>query len=324
MGIAGLLFYPLLGFLNHEITLGVLVFQYTVFSALLAPMFMFVHGLRDFYRIMADFSPLFAYLKHRNEIRDVGNAPVLRILHGAIEFRNVSFSYKKRHVLCDFSLKISSGEKVALVGHSGAGKSTLVKLLYRLYDVDSGQIFIDGKNIASVKQESLRAELSNVPQECILFDDTIYNNIAFSKPGATKRQVFGAIRLAQLDRFIAQLPKKENTIVGERGVRLSGGEKQRVSIARAILADSRILVLDEATSSLDSHTEHLIQDALKRLIKGRTSVIIAHRLSTIMHADKIVVIEKGRIVQIGNHRSLIKKSGLYRKLWNLQKGGYIS
>jgi len=226
-------------------------------------------------------------------------------------------------LLNNFNLKIKPGEKVAFVGRSGSGKTTLVKLLYRLYDVDSGEILIDGKNIKEFKQESLRDELSVVPQEAILFDDTIYNNIAFSNLKASHNDVIKAMKFAQLDKFVAELPRKERTIVGERGVKLSGGEKQRVSIARAILANKKVLVLDEATSSLDSQTEHDIQRDLQKLMEGRTSIIIAHRLSTIMRADKIVVMEKGRIVQIGKHRELVKKRGIYRKLWNFQKGGFI-
>ena len=165
--------------------------------------------------------------------------------------------------------------------------------------------------------------MSIVPQECVLLDDTIYNNIAFSRPDATRQEVMDAIKFAQLDKIISEFPQKENTIVGERGIKLSGGEKQRVSIARAILANKKILVLDEATSSLDSQTEHDIQVALERLMKGRTTIIIAHRLSTIMKADKIIVLKKGKIAQSGTHKQLIHKSGEYRKLWNLQKGGYI-
>ena len=222
-----------------------------------------------------------------------------------------------------FTLKVPKNKKTALVGHSGSGKSTLVKMLYRLYDVNEGSILIDGKDIKDFRQESLRAEMSIVPQECILFDDTIYHNIKFSKPHASHEEVMKAIRLAQLDRFVASLPLKENTIVGERGVKLSGGEKQRVSIARALLADKKVLVLDEATSSLDSETEMQIQMALAKLMEGRTTIIIAHRLSTIMKADKIVVMHKGEIMQMGMHRDLIRKKGEYRKLWNLQRGGYI-
>ena len=222
------------------------------------------------------------------------------------------------------ALKISPNEKVALVGHSGCGKTTLIKLLYRLYDTDQGEVIVDKKNIKDFKQESLRSELSIVPQEAILFDDTIYNNILFSNPSAKREHVMRAIKFAQLDKFIKDLPLKENTFVGERGVKLSGGEKQRVSIARAILANKKVLVLDEATSALDSQTEFEIQQALEKLMTGRTSIIIAHRLSTIMKADKIVVMDKGRIVQVGSHRDLIKTQGIYKQLWNLQKGGYIS
>jgi ATP-binding cassette subfamily B protein len=218
---------------------------------------------------------------------------------------------------------VPARHKVALVGPSGAGKTTLIRLLYRLYDLESGTISIDGADITRVTQSSLRDSLSMVPQECILFDDTLYNNIAFSNPRASRQAVFEAMRFAQLDKFIEGLPLREKTIVGERGVKLSGGEKQRVSIARALLADKRILVLDEATSSLDSETEHEIQKGLMGLMKVRTSLVIAHRLSTIMTADTIVVLDKGRAVQSGTHRQLIRKPGLYKRLWNLQKGGYI-
>ena len=192
-----------------------------------------------------------------------------------------------------------------------------------MYNLQGGEILIDGKNIEEFKQESLRSELSIVPQECVLFDDTIYNNIKFSNPQATRKEIMEAIRLAQLDKIVNKFPDKEKTIVGERGVKLSGGEKQRVSIARAILANKKILVLDEATSALDSQTEHEIQKALDTLLEGRTSIIIAHRLSTIMNADRIIVMKGGSVVEQGNHNTLIRKNGEYQKLWNLQKGGYI-
>jgi ATP-binding cassette subfamily B protein len=247
----------------------------------------------------------------------------LKVKKGEIVFDNVSFSYDKRKIFSNFSLKIQPGMKVALVGHSGSGKTTLVKLLYRFYDVNSGRILIDGKDIREFKQESLRSEMAIVPQECVLFDDTIYNNVAFSKPEASRKEVMQAIKFAQLDKIIKEFPYKENTIVGERGVKLSGGEKQRVSIARAILSNRKILVLDEATSSLDSETEFEIKRDLEKLMENRTSVIIAHRLSTIMKADVIVVLKKGEIVQVGNHNKLIAQFGEYKKLWNLQKGGYI-
>ncbi len=319
-----LIYFPLKGFLAHEITLGTLVFVYTLYGNLSSPLFGFMGGMRNFYRSMADFEDLFRYGKIENDIGESPSAKELKIEKGTIELRDISFRYHKRSIFKNFNLKIPANKKVALVGHSGSGKSTLVKLLYRFYDVNEGEILIDGKNIKEFKQESIRSELSIVPQECVLFDDTVYNNIAFSNPRASKEQVMKAMKFAQLDRVVATFPKKENTIVGERGVKLSGGEKQRVSIARAILADRKVLVLDEATSSLDSQTEHDIQAALKKLMQGRTSIIIAHRLSTIMHADTIVVLDKGKIVQMGSHNELIRKSGLYRKFWNLQRGGYLT
>ena len=281
-------------------------------------------SLRGYNRSIADFHDLFQYGKVENDIKDKPNAEKLEIKEGSIEFKKVSFRYHQNGLFSNFNLKIPKNKKVALVGHSGSGKSTLVKLLYRLYDLEKGEIKIDNINIANIKQESLRSELSIVPQECILFDDTIYNNILFSNPKASKSDVMKAIKFAQLDKVIANFPKKENTIVGERGVKLSGGEKQRVSIARAILANKKILVLDEATSSLDSKTESEIQKDLQTLMQGRTSLIIAHRLSTIMNADTIVVLDKGRIVQQGTHNQLINKPGTYRELWNLQKGGYLA
>ena len=325
VGLLLMLYFPFIEFLNGEISIGTIVFMYSIYGNLVGPMYNFVGGVRGYYRSMADFEDLFQYNRRQNVIEDKPNAPNLSVKEGEVEFKDIKFVYhgKKKYAINNLSLKIASNEKVALVGHSGCGKTTLVKLLYRLYDTDSGEILIDGKNINEFKQESLRSELSIVPQEAILFDDTIYNNIAFSNPSATRQEVFNAMKFAQLYKFVKELPQEENTIVGERGVKLSGGEKQRVSIARAILADKRILVLDEATSSLDSKTEYEIQNSLSRLLKGRTSIIIAHRLSTIMHADKIIVLDKGKVVQEGKHQDLIKRKGIYKELWNLQKGGYI-
>jgi len=276
------------------------------------PLFSFVHGMRGFYRSMADFQALFEYMDYENEIKDASRAKNLVVRRGDIEFKNVEFHYtKKKRIFKNFNLKIKQREKVALVGPSGCGKSTLIRLLYRLYDPQDGAIYIDGKDLKQFKQESLRSELSIVPQECVLFDDTIYNNIAFSRPGATKKEVLQATHFGQLDRIIRDFSEGVNTIVGERGVRLSGGEKQRVSIARAILANKKVLILDEATSSLDSETEHEIQHDLDKLMEGRTSIIIAHRLSTIMKADKIIVMENGKITQIGTHNQLIKNPGTF-------------
>jgi ABC-type multidrug transport system fused ATPase/permease subunit len=318
-----LLYIPFIKFLNNEMSLGTIVFIYTVYGTLMNPLFGFVHGMREYFRVMIDFQSLFEYNKIEQEVKDKPNAQILHIKDGTIEFENVTFKYGQRKIFDEFTLNIPKNNKIALVGHSGSGKSTLVKILYRLYDVDEGTIRIDGIDIREVQQERLRSEMSIVPQECVLFDDTIYNNIAFSKPDASREEVLNAIKFAQLDKIIKEFPNKEDTVVGERGVKLSGGEKQRVSIARAILANKKILVLDEATSSLDSQTEHDIQSALEKLMKGRTTIIIAHRLSTIMRANRIIVLKKGQIVQSGTHKQLIKKPGEYRKLWNLQKGGYI-
>ena len=323
LGTFFLIYFPLMKFIAGEMTIGTIIFIYTIYIGLIGPMFSFVSGVKNYYRAMADFQELFYYYKIEPKIKDKPGAKKLNIREGSIEFKDVGFNYGKRKIFRNFNLKIPKNKKFALVGHSGCGKTTLIKLLYRLYDVDSGQVLIDGKDIRDFKQELLREEMSVVPQECILFDDTIYNNIAFSNLKATRKQIMKSIKFAQLDKIIKDFPNGVNTIVGERGVKLSGGEKQRVNIARAILADKKILALDEATSSLDSETEHEIQRDLEKLMQGRTSIIIAHRLSTIMHADKIIVMQKGKIVQTGTHNQLIKKPGEYKHLWNLQKGGYI-
>lgn len=324
-GFGGLavLYITLESFVKGFVTLGTVAFAWGLYWTLMETLEHFMDGLRGYNRSVADFSDLFGYGKIKNDIQDKQNAKQMKVTEGEIEFNNISFKYNKLDLFKDFSLAIPKNKKIALVGYSGSGKSTLVKLLYRLYDVDKGQITIDNIDVKDVEQKSLRSELSIVPQECILFDDTLYNNVKFSNPKATHEEVMQAIKFAQLDKAIQNFPQKEKTIVGERGIKLSGGEKQRVSIARAILANKKILVLDEATSSLDSKTEHEIQKDLQELMKGRTSLIIAHRLSTIMNADIIVVLDEGKIVQKGSHRQLISKPGTYKELWNLQKGGYI-
>lgn len=318
-----LIYFPIKEFLMGQLTLGALVFIYSLYGNIAGNLFGFVWGIRNFYRAMADMQDLLEYGKIENEIKDKPNAKNLEIRKGEIEFRNIDFNYGKRKLFKNFNLKINPNEKVALVGHSGCGKTTLVKLFNRFYDVNSGKILIDGKDIRNFKQESLREETGIVPQECILLDDTIYNNIKFANSKASKKEIMQAIKFAQLDKILKDFPNNENTIVGERGVKLSGGEKQRVSIARAILANKKVLILDEATSALDSETEHEIQKDLQKLLQGRTSIIIAHRLSTIMNADRIIVMKSGKIVQQGKHNELISQEGEYKKLWNLQKGGYI-
>jgi len=323
---AGLFFLmvsPVIRLINGEVSIGTIAFLYTTYVGLVGPLGSFTWHLRSFFNSMADFDSLTGYADLENEIKDKGNATKLKIKKGTIEFSNVSFSYNKREIIKKLNLRVKSGEKIALVGYSGSGKTTIVKLLYRLYDINKGKILIDNKNISELKQESLRGEMSIVPQEGILFNDTIESNIRFSKPNATKKEVITALKQAQFYKFVNSLPEKEQTMVGERGIKLSGGEKQRLNIARAILANKKILILDEATSALDSKTERDIQKALNRLMKGRTAIIIAHRLSTIMHADKIVVMSQGKIVQIGKHNELIRQKGQYQELWKLQKGGYI-
>ena len=324
LGLLGLIYFPMKDFIAGDITLGTIVFIYSLYGNVAHNLFRFVWGIRSYYRSMADFQDLFDYGKETNDIKDKPGAKEINIKKGSIDFEKINFSYgEKKRILKNFDLKIKPNEKVAFVGHSGSGKTTIVKLLNRLYDVDSGFILIDGIDVRDVKQESLRNETGIVPQEPILFDDSIYNNIKFARPEAPRREIMRAIKLAQLDKIVKGFPKKENTIVGERGVKLSGGEKQRVSIARAILANKKILVLDEATSALDSQTEYEIQKALEKLLEGRTSIIIAHRLSTIMKADRIIVMDKGRIVEQGSHNQLLLRRGEYYKLWKMQSGGYI-
>ena len=324
IGFLALLVLPIKEFIAGEITLGTVTFVYTAYLGYLGAIRNFSHSIRNLTRSLTDMEDLFEYGKRKNKIKDREKAKDIEINKGRIEFTNVDFAYNKdRKIFEKFNLKIPANKTVAFVGHSGCGKTSLIKLLYRLYDLDNGKITVDGQDVKNVKQESLRSEMSIVPQECILFDDTIYNNIKFANPNATREQILGAIKFAQLDKIISRFPDKENTIVGERGVKLSGGEKQRVSIARAILADKKVLVLDEATSALDSETEWQIQQDLEKLMKGRTSIIIAHRLSTIMKADIIVVMKEGKIEQKGTHRELITEGGEYGKLWEFQKGGYV-
>ncbi len=315
---------PILGLLKGNLTIGTLAFIYTTYLTFVGLLFQFVHGYRRFRKSIVNFNDLYQYSKISNDIVDEKGAKAIKINEGKISFRSVDFSYNDNKLIKDLNLVIPKNSKVAIVGPSGSGKSTLVKLLFRLYDVNNGEIFIDDQNISKVKQESLRNEMSIVPQDAVLFDDTIYNNIKFSNPKATRKDVLKAIKFAQLDRFIKKLPAGADTIVGERGVKLSGGERQRVSIARAMLADNKILILDEATSALDSHLEAEIQKDLQKLMENRTSIVIAHRLSTVMDADIIIVVEDGKIIEAGTHGELLnRKSGLYKDLWSLQAGSFI-
>lgn len=282
--------------------------------------------IRDIYKHLADAEEMVSIMNTPHAVQDKPGARKLQVGKGEVEFRAVTFTYTKtRNVLKDFSLLIRPGEKVGIVGPSGAGKSTLTALLFRFFDVTDGVIYIDGQNIANVTQDSLRESISLVPQDPILFHRTLLDNIQYGRRDAKEKEILRAAKLAHCDEFIRRLPDGYQTFVGERGIKLSGGERQRVAIARAILKDAPILVLDEATSSLDSHSESMIQDALNKLMEGKTVIVIAHRLSTIMKMDRIVVIKNGQIAEQGTHRELLaKRGGTYGSLWKLQAGGFIS
>ncbi|MFI5260314.1 MAG: ABC transporter ATP-binding protein [Candidatus Paceibacteria bacterium] len=281
--------------------------------------------LRQLYDAFADASEMVDIIQEPHAIQDSESARPLVLTTGKIEFKDVSFSFiENRPVLEHFSLPINGGEKVALVGPSGAGKSTITSLLFRLYDPKDGAICIDDQDLREVTQESLRSLISFVPQESILFHRTLRDNIRYGKQDATDEEVIAAAQQAHCHEFISALPEGYDTHVGERGVKLSGGERQRVAIARAILKNAPILVLDEATSSLDSESEALIQDALAKLMQGKTVITIAHRLSTVMKMDRIIVLEEGKVALTGTHNELLAQgSNLYKKLWEIQAGGFI-
>ena len=275
---------------------------------------------REIKQAITDIEIMFSILTREPEIKDVANAPQLKVKRGTIRFENVRFSYEPvRPILKGISFEVPAGKTVAVVGPSGAGKSTISRLLFRFYDLSGGRILIDDQDIAKVTQKSLRQAIGMVPQDTVLFNDTIRYNIRYGRWEATDAEVEEAARLAQIDPLIRIAPKGYETEVGERGLKLSGGEKQRVAIARTILKGPPILVLDEATSALDSHTEKEIQDALERVSRNRTTLVIAHRLSTIVGADEIIVLDGGEIVERGTHYALLAKNGLYASMWNRQR-----
>src|SRR4249920_1907280 len=275
---------------------------------------------REIKQAITDIEIMFSILTREPEIKDATNAPQLKVKSGTIRFENVKFSYEAaRPILKGISFEVPAGKTVAVVGPSGAGKSTISRLLFRFYDLSGGRILIDDQDIAKVTQKSLRQAIGMVPQDTVLFNDTIRYNIRYGRWEATDAEVEEAARLAQIDPLIRIAPKGYETEVGERGLKLSGGEKQRVAIARTILKGPPILLLDEATSALDSHTEKEIQDALERVSRNRTTLVIAHRLSTIVGADEIIVLDGGEIVERGTHYALLAKNGLYASMWNRQR-----
>ena len=308
------------------ITPGTLVMMFT-YTYTVTNQFNFINnGLQRFNRAFGDASGMTAVLDEPRLVADAADASPLVVTHGKIDFENLIFSYTdgnaKTLVFDHFNLHIPAGQRIGLVGMSGAGKTTLTKLLLRLADIQEGRILVDGQNVAETTQQSLRRQIAYVPQEALLFHRTIAENIAYGKPAATREEIREAAKQANALAFIEQLPQGFETITGERGVKLSGGQRQRIAIARAMLADAPILVLDEATSALDSESEAAVQEALARLMRGRTAIVVAHRLSTVASLDRIVVLSDGRIAEDGPHAELVAKGGEYARLWNRQTGAY--
>ena len=303
-----------------QMTLGDLV----LVNALLLQLFIPLNFLGIVYRqikyALADMDDLVRLFERTPEIRDAPVATELRVTQGELRFEQVDFGYQPdRQILFDVSFTVPPGRKLAVVGASGAGKSTLARLLFRFYDATGGRVLVDGQDIRTVTQRSLRAAIGIVPQDTVLFNDTLYYNLAYARPDASQDEIIAAVRMAQLHDFIAALPAGYETVVGERGLKLSGGEKQRVAIARAILKRPRILIFDEATSALDSRSEQAILQALRAVATEHTTLVIAHRLSTIVDADQILVLDHGRVREQGSHRELLQQGGLYAQMWALQQ-----
>ena len=312
-------------FAAHQVTAGVLsIGDLVLVNAFLLQLFIPLGFLGIVYRqikyALADMDLVFKLLERKPEITDAPDAAPLKLAGGRIEFDRVDFAYQsERPILKQVSFEVPAGRKVAVVGHSGAGKSTLARLLFRFYDVTGGAIRIDGQDIRRVTRQSLRAAIGIVPQDTVLFNDTIHYNILYGRPGASREEVERAAELAHIRDFIESLPDGWNTVVGERGLKLSGGEKQRVAIARVLLKRPAILIFDEATSSLDSKTEQAIQETLAQVAEHHTTLVIAHRLSTVVDADQILVMEQGRVLERGDHAALLARGGRYAEMWALQQ-----
>ncbi len=301
-------------------TIGDFVLVNTLMIQLWMPLNFMGMVYREIKQGLVDIEVMFALLGQEPEVEDRPGAKPLVVKDGEIRFEKVFFSYdQERSILHDVSFTVPAGKMVAIVGPSGAGKSTISRILFRFYDIEKGRVTIDGQDIRDVTQASLRSAIGVVPQDTVLFNDTIKYNIRYGRPEASDEEIIEAAKMAQIDSFIRAMPQGYDTMVGERGLKLSGGEKQRVAIARTILKSPPILMLDEATSALDSHTEKEIQDALDKVSRDRTTLVIAHRLSTIVHADRILVFEAGRVAEQGTHAELIAKGGLYASLWNRQR-----
>ena len=320
LGLTATMLMCAIGVRNGTNTVGDFVLVNAMMIQLYQPLNFMGMVYREIKQAIIDIEKMFGVLHREAEIKDAPDARPLTVSAGTVRFEDVRFAYEPtRPILKGISFEVPAGKTVAIVGPSGAGKSTISRLLFRLYDVSGGKILIDGQDIRAVTQDSLRATIGMVPQDTVLFNDTIRYNIRYGRWDASDAEVEEAARLAQIDHFIRMAPKGYETQVGERGLKLSGGEKQRVAIARTVLKAPPILVLDEATSALDTHTEHEIQGALDRVARNRTSLVIAHRLSTIVGADEIIVLDQGRIAERGTHANLLAQGGLYASMWNRQR-----
>lgn len=319
VGLTFIMVYAGMGVVAGKMTLGDLVLINTMMLQLFIPLGFLGIIYRMLKYTLADMDMVFKLLDKEQEIKDCENAKDLEHINGEIQFEHVDFSYQEdRKILHDISFKVKPGQKLAIVGHSGSGKSTLARLLFRFYDINNGRILYDKQDISQVTQNSLRQSIGIVPQDTVLFNESISYNIEYAKPGASHEEVIQAAKLANIHEFIETLPEGYDTAVGERGLKLSGGEKQRLAIARVILKGSPILIFDEATSSLDSKSEKVILEALSSVAQTHTTLVIAHRLSTITDSDQILVMDKGRIVEQGSHQELLTQSGLYADMWSLQ------
>jgi ATP-binding cassette subfamily B protein len=320
IGITALMLLAADQVVKGKMTVGDLVLVNVFMIQLYMPLHFLGFVYREIRHALADMEKMFSLLHEDREIADAPNAITLQVGSAAVQFEQVSFAYAPdRQILFDVSFVIPAGHTVAVVGASGAGKSTLSRLLFRFYDVQQGSILINGQDIRKVTQTSLRAAIGIVPQDTVLFNDTIYYNIAYGRPEATREEIIVAAQAAHIHDFIESLPQGYDSMVGERGLKLSGGEKQRVAIARAILKNPAILIFDEATSALDSKSEKAIQAELRVIAQNRTTLVIAHRLSTVVDADQILVMDKGKIIERGTHRELLGQNRLYAQMWNLQK-----